>query len=60
MNKYPPPIQFTKLTRGDMAMHKYCYTRLLYHEQVGDETITTRERGRELCKGMQLFYEAFK
>ena len=59
MNKNKLPIQFTKLTRGDMAMQKYCYTRLLYYEQVGDET-TTREKGEELCKGMQLFYEAFK
>ena len=60
MNKNKLPIQFTKLTRGDMAMHKYCYTRLLYYEQIGDETITTRERGEELCKALQLFYEAFK
>ena len=56
MNKNKLPIQFTKLTRGDIIVHKGCYTSLLLEE-------TKRplgERGRELCKSMQRFYEAFK
>ena len=57
MKKYLPPIQFTKLTRGDMAMHKYCYTSLLLEET---KCPLVGERGKELCKSMQRFYEAFK
>ncbi len=51
-----PPIQYTKLTPDDITMHKKIYTYLL----MKDAKRTLGEKGQELHKAMQLFYEAFK
>ncbi len=57
MNKNSmPPIQFTELTSDDIAAHKDCYTCLLLE----DTKRPLGERGKELHKAMQLFYEEFK
>lgn len=51
-----PPIQFTELTPNDIAIHKDCYVSLLLE----DTKYLLGEKGKELHKAMQLFYEAFK
>ena len=55
-NKNRPPIQYTKLSSKDIAIHKNCYIDLLL------ET-TKRPSGEwalELSKAMQLFHKTFK
>lgn len=50
------PIQFTKLTHNDIAKHRETYISLFWD----DRRATLGEKGKELHKAMQLFYNEFK